>query len=80
MSELAEPFDVSLTAIFKHIRVLQKAGLIDSEKQGRVHICRLSPTPLKAATDWLATYQDFWADQFDSLAEFLEESEGEETE
>jgi DNA-binding transcriptional ArsR family regulator len=72
--ELAAPFDMSLPAVTKHIRVLEKAGLLTREKQGRVQYCRLNAAPMRDATNWLAFYQKFWEARLDSLADFLEEN------
>jgi DNA-binding transcriptional ArsR family regulator len=71
--ELAAPFDMSLPAVSKHIRVLEKAGLVIRRKQGRVHYCRLNAQPLRDAAKWLAFYQKFWDAKLDSLVRFLEE-------
>jgi DNA-binding transcriptional ArsR family regulator len=76
---LARPFRMSLPAVSKHLRVLERARLLQREKVGRVHRCRLSPGPLKQAAEWIRFYQLFWQDQFDALAEFLENSTGKET-
>jgi DNA-binding transcriptional ArsR family regulator len=78
VTELAQPFNVSLPAISKHLRVLERAGLLTREKEGRVHHCRLAADPLKEAANWIARYQQFWDEQFDALAEFLDESLAEE--
>jgi DNA-binding transcriptional ArsR family regulator len=72
--ELASPFDMSLPAVSKHIRVLEKAGLLTREKQGRVQYCRLNAAPMRAATNWLAFYQKFGDSRLESLADFLEEN------
>lgn len=73
VTELAEPFAnaMSLPAISKHLRVLESAGLIARQKDGRVHHLRLRPAPLKDAAEWLAYYGQFWDDQLDSLAHYL---------
>lgn len=71
VKELAEPFEMSSPAITKHLRVLEKAGLLRREKQGRVHHCYLIPGPLKEASEWVAYYQKFWQKQFDSLEKYL---------
>jgi DNA-binding transcriptional ArsR family regulator len=71
VTELAEPFDVSLPAISKHLSVLENAGLIARHKEGRVRHCELREEPMRAAVQWIATYGRFWGDQLDSLAEFL---------
>jgi DNA-binding transcriptional ArsR family regulator len=78
VSELAEPFRMSLPAVSKHLRVLERAHLLKRAKDGRVHRCRLCPAPLKDAAEWIRFYQRFWQDQFDALAEFLENSKPEE--
>ena len=71
LSDLAEPFNMSQTAVSKHVRVLSDAGLLTIEKRGRTRHCRLNAEPMKLATDWLADYQAFWAHQFDNLARHL---------
>ncbi|MFN8448740.1 MAG: metalloregulator ArsR/SmtB family transcription factor [Anaerolineae bacterium] len=75
VTELAEPFadEMSLPAISRHLRVLEAAGLIARAREGRVHRLRLRPAALKTAAEWLAYYRQFWDEQFDSLAEFLEQ-------
>ena len=73
VSELAEPFDMSLPAIMKHLDVLSDAGLIAREKTGRVVACRLTAKPMEQAMDWLNRYQRFWSDNLDHLAAFVEE-------
>lgn len=70
--EIASPFDMSLPAVTKHIRILEEAGLVIRRKQGRVRYCRLNAKPLRAAAKWLAFYQKFWDAKLDSLANFLE--------
>jgi DNA-binding transcriptional ArsR family regulator len=60
VSELAEPFDMSLAAASKHIRVLEDAGLLRREVRGRTHLCRLDPEPLARAHAWLSLYEGFW--------------------
>lgn len=71
VSELAAPFDVSLPAVTKHLAVLERAGLLEHHKQGRVRRCRLVAAPMKAADEWLSTYRVFWERRLDSLAEHL---------
>jgi DNA-binding transcriptional ArsR family regulator len=71
VSELAEPFDVSLPAISKHLRVLEAAGLLRRERQGRAHRCRLRPEPLAGAAEWIAHYRAFWEARFDALGRHL---------
>jgi DNA-binding transcriptional ArsR family regulator len=73
VSELAEPFDMSLPAISKHLGVLEAAGLISRERQGRVRRCRLEPEPLAGALEWIAQSGRFWEESFDSLERLLAE-------
>ena len=73
VSELAQPFSMSLPAIIKHLDVLDDAGLIAREKTGRTVTCRLTASPMEQAMDWLNRYQRFWSDNLDRLAAFLEE-------
>lgn len=68
LSDLAEPFDMSQTAVSKHVRVLSDAGLLTIEKRGRTRHCRLNADAMKEASDWLKDYQAFWMHQFDNLA------------
>lgn len=78
VSTLAEPFDVSLPAISKHLRVLESAGLVARKKDGRVHRCRLIAEPMKEAAAWIEHYRCFWEAQLDALSQYLERSkEGE---
>jgi DNA-binding transcriptional ArsR family regulator len=74
VSELAEPFDISLPAISKHLRVLERAGLLVQERDGRVRRCHLVAEPLQKAAAWIAHYQEFWEGQFEALAEYLQET------
>jgi DNA-binding transcriptional ArsR family regulator len=74
VGELAEPFDMSLPAISKHLGVLEDAGLVVREKDGRTRRCRLVAEPMQEALGWIAQYGRFWEAQFDSLEGFLSES------
>lgn len=74
ISGLAEPHRMSLPAVMKHVRVLQKAGLVSQKKVGRTRFCQLAPTPLKAAEAWIAQYRRFWEGAFDSLERFLSQN------
>ncbi len=78
VTQLAVPFDISLPAILKHLRVLQRAGLIVRSKQGRVSRCRLAADPLRDAAEWIAFYRQFWERQLDALAQHLAERPEEE--
>jgi DNA-binding transcriptional ArsR family regulator len=73
VSELAQPFAMSLPAIMKHLDVLSDAGLIAREKTGRTVACRLTAKPMEQAMDWLNRYQRFWSETLDRLAAFVEE-------
>ncbi len=73
VSELAEPFPISLPAIMKHLDVLSGAGLITRTKAGRSVTCRLTAEPMEQAMDWLNHYQRFWTERLDQLAAFVEE-------
>ncbi len=71
VSELAQPYNISLPAVMKHINVLHRAGLISHRKIGRTRHCRLTPKPMMLASDWIATYRLYWEHQLDSLDRFL---------
>jgi DNA-binding transcriptional ArsR family regulator len=73
VSELAQPFAMSLPAIIKHLDVLSDAGLIAREKTGRTVACRLTAQPMEQAMEWLNRYARFWSESFDRLAALLEE-------
>jgi DNA-binding transcriptional ArsR family regulator len=74
VSDLAEPFDVSLMAVSKHLKVMEAAGLIRREKDGRVHRCSYDPESIAEASAWIEMHRRFWTQQLDSLAAYLEES------
>ena len=76
VTELAEPFSVSLPAISKHLKVLERAGLIARSRSAQWRPCRLEVAPLKDATDWLAEYCRFWEDSFDRLDDHLRRLQG----
>ena len=71
LSDLAEPFEMSQTAVSKHVRVLSNAGLVRVEKRGRTRHCRLDAGAMKEASGWLEDYRSFWTQQFDNLARHL---------
>jgi DNA-binding transcriptional ArsR family regulator len=73
VSELAQPFPVSLPAIMKHLDVLADAGLVTRNKVGRTVSCKLRAQPMQEANDWLNRYQRFWTERLDQLAAFLED-------
>ncbi len=74
VTELAEPFKMSLAAISKHVKVLESAGLLRRTVSGRTHTCRLDPAPLAVARQWLEYYEGFWSDRLDALEQALESS------
>jgi DNA-binding transcriptional ArsR family regulator len=71
VSQLAEPFAMSLAAASKHIKALENAGLIHREVRGRTHLCRLDPGPLASAHEWLSFYERFWTARLDELERLL---------
>jgi DNA-binding transcriptional ArsR family regulator len=73
VSDLAQPFAMSLPAVMKHLDVLSDAGLVARAKTGRIVACRLRAEPMREANEWLERYQKFWNERFDRLAAFLEE-------
>ena len=73
--ELAEPFDMSQPAISKHIKVLERAGLIARSRDAQRRPCRLVVAPLREATDWLERYREMWEARFQELDNLLEELE-----
>ena len=75
VSQLAEPFAMSLAAASKHIKALENAGLIQREVRGRTHMCRLAPAPLADAHHWLSFYERFWTDRLDALEHLLREDD-----
>src|SRR5688572_17214535 len=74
LTELAEPFEMSLPAVSKHVRVLEDAGLLRREIDGRVHRCSFEPAPLGMIERWLTEQRGFWTETLDALAEFAEAS------
>jgi DNA-binding transcriptional ArsR family regulator len=73
VTELAKPFDMTLPAISKHLRVLQRAGLIERSRRAQWRPCRLRADPLKDVSDWTSRYRRFWEHRFDRLDEYLRE-------
>lgn len=74
VSALAEPYEMSLPAVSKHLRVLENAGLVTRRKTGRVVRCSLNPEPLKDVADWVGRYRRFWEGQLDRLERYLEDT------
>ena len=75
VSELAEPFVISLQAVSRHIQVLVKAGLVKQERTGRISRCRLDAGPIYQAALWINRYSKYWQSQFDTLAAWLDHIE-----
>jgi len=75
VSELAEPFDMSLPAVLQHLAVLEASGVVKSKKVGRVRTCRVEPAALRKAGDWIAERRAAWERQLDRLAQFLDEED-----
>jgi DNA-binding transcriptional ArsR family regulator len=71
VSELAQPFDMALPSFVQHLQVLEKCGLVQSKKQGRVRTYTLAPQPLKAAEHWLSAQRAHWERRLDALDDFL---------
>ena len=73
VTELAEPFDMSMPAVSKHLRVLERAGLIARGREAQWRPCRLQPRPLQEVDGWLARYRAFWEGGFDKMETYLAE-------
>jgi DNA-binding transcriptional ArsR family regulator len=73
VNELAAPFKISLPAVSKHLKVLERAGLIARGREAQWRPCRLEPAPLKEADHWIEQYRRFWEQSFDRLDEYLKE-------
>jgi DNA-binding transcriptional ArsR family regulator len=78
VNELAEPFQMSLPGISKHLKVLERAGLISRGRVAQSRPCRLEARPLKEAADWVGRYRRFWEEGFDRLDDYLQEIQREE--
>jgi DNA-binding transcriptional ArsR family regulator len=79
VTALAEPFDMSLPAISKHLKVLERAGLIARGRDAQWRPCRLHAGPLKEVADWVGHYRKFWEESFDRLEDYLREVQNKET-
>jgi len=75
VGELAAPFEISRPAISKHLKVLERAGLIHRTRNGRVRRCELEAGPLHEASEWVGRYREFWEGRLDGLAAYLENNE-----
>ncbi len=78
VTELAEPFEMSLPAISKHLKVLERAGLITRSREAQWRPCRLEAEPLKDAANWIEQYRQFWEQSFDRLDKYLQELQAKE--
>jgi len=78
VTELAEPFEMSMPAVSKHLRVLETAGLITRGREAQWRPCKLKPEPLREAAAWLDEYREFWEQSFDRLGEYLKKLQAEE--
>ena len=76
VTELAQPYRMSLPAVMKHLRVLEEAGLVSQAKTGRIRRCRLAVQPLKQASEWLSYYRNFWETQLNALEQYLTQDLG----
>ena len=76
VSELAEPFEMSLPAVSKHLKVLEQAGLITRGRDAQWRPCRLEVEPLKDVDAWMSPYRQFWEESFDQLDDYLQELQG----
>ena len=73
VGDLAAPFEISLAAVSKHVKVLEGAGLVSRRVEGRTTICRLEPAPLHDVREWVAFYERFWDESLDRLGKLLAE-------
>ncbi len=73
VTELAKPFEMSLPAVSKHLKVLERAGLIERSRRAQWRPCRLAPEPLKEVADWVERYRRFWDESLDRLDEYFNE-------
>jgi DNA-binding transcriptional ArsR family regulator len=78
VTDLARPYSMSLPAVSKHLRVLEKAGLIRRRRRGRVHELKLEAAPMQRAQEWIETYRQFWEERLDRLDEYLKELQNKE--
>ena len=72
VSELAAPYDMSMAAVSKHLKVLEKAGLISRGKEAQWRTCRLEAAPMQEVADWVGNYRRFWEESLDRLGDYLE--------
>jgi DNA-binding transcriptional ArsR family regulator len=75
VTDLASPFSISLNAVSKHLKVLERCGLVKRERLGREHYLRLRAAPLRDVARWVSRYECFWSERLDALGEFLSKDE-----
>jgi len=80
VNELAAPFEISLPAVSKHLKVLERAGLIERGRSAQWRPCRLQAAPLKQVDEWVETYRRHWEERFDRLDDYLRELQSKKTE
>jgi DNA-binding transcriptional ArsR family regulator len=78
VTQLAEPFDLSLAAVSKHLKVLQRAGLVSQTREAQWRPCRLEARPLKKAAEWIDHYREYWEQSFDRLDDYLRDVQSKE--
>src|SRR4030095_390483 len=76
VTEIAAPFDMSLNAVSKHLKVLEGAGLVDREVQGRDHLIRFRGEPLRMVSQWVHEYERFWTERLDRLERYFKNEKG----
>lgn len=76
VTDIAEPFDMSLNAVSKHLKVLEQAGLIHRTKVGRDHLISFEPKPLREVARWIHTYERFWLKHLDRLEQYFKDRKG----
>ncbi|GJM44516.1 MAG: transcriptional regulator [Gemmatimonadota bacterium] len=74
IGELGAPYEISKPAVSKHVRVLERAGLLERRRDGRIHRCRMNPQPMQDAGAWIEQTQRFWEDSLGALARYLEDT------
>ena len=80
IGELGKPFDITKGAVTKHVKVLERAGLLKRDIQGRVHHCEIDTVPLDMAQRWVERVRDFWEERFADLSDYLDELQAQTTE
>ncbi len=76
VSEIAQPYQMSLAAVSKHLKVLERADLIAREKRGSFHFVRTNPQPMKQAHHWLSYYEEFWNERLDQFEQYFMDKKG----